>query len=75
MKFWRITYMIKDVEKAWLVAADKSCSKEKILITLQEAHPEWINLKVVRTRKPRGSYPFQKQPERPRKLRYQPTDW
>jgi len=67
--------MFKNEEKAWLVSADKCCSKEKILTTLQEVHPEWINLKVVRTKKPKGTHPFQKETKPPRKLRYQPTDW
>ena len=75
MKFWRVTYMFKNTEEALLVSADAKCSKDKVLKTLQETHPEWVDLKITRTRKPKGSYPFQKQPETPRKLRYQPTDW
>ena len=75
MKFWRVTYMIKKVEKTWLVSADKSYSKDKILKTLQETHPEWRDLKIIRTKKPKGTHPFQKETKPPRKLRYQPTDW
>ena len=75
MKFWRVIYMIENVEKTLLVSADKSYSKDKVLKTLQETHPEWCGLKITRTKKPKGSYPFQKETEPPRKLRYQPTDW
>jgi len=75
MKFWRLSYMIKKVEKTWLVSADKDFSKDKILKTLQEVHPEWRDLKITRTRKPKGPHPFQKETKPPKKLRYQPTDW
>ena len=75
MKFWRVTYMIKNAEKTYLVSADENCSKDKVIKTLQEIHPKWIDLKITRTRKPKGSYLFQKEPERPRKLQHRPEDW
>ena len=54
MKFWQAACMIDNVEETRLIAADKNYSKSKVLKTLQEVHPEWVDLKLTRARKTKG---------------------